>query len=115
MTVFELQIQGPCENVIQVKCHVGNFAAFVHSVQNVPVTRSAAGVRLRKASCKQRGTPGKVPIQKGARRGDLILPSSQGPDSENSRRKAKEHVRGSLNEMSFPSFTLENGFQSCQA
>lgn len=52
-----------------------------------------------KTPFKQRGTLGKVQIWKGARRASILsLPISQEPCSEkNSRRKAKEHVRGSFN------------------
>lgn len=69
--MFELQ---NClwENGIEVKCNIGNFAAFVHSMQSAPMARSAARVRFRKDSVQAEfpGTPGKVPIQKGARKGD---------------------------------------------
>lgn len=90
--------------------HCATFAAFIHSMQNVPVARqerltSTRGEHQEKYWCRK-GQEGEI----------LFLPRSQGPDSEEtSRRKAKEKVRGSLNWMRFPSFPLENGFQSCQA
>lgn len=58
----------------------------------------------------------KYQCRKGQEGEILILASSQGPDlEETSRGKAKKHKRGSLDYMSFPSFTLENGFQNYQA
>lgn len=77
--LFQLQILGPWLNVIQVKCHTGSQAAFVHSTQNVLLGRSAARVRVRQDF---------VQVKRG-KRGSFILPSSQGPDSETFRKKVK--------------------------
>jgi len=79
MIVFELQILGPWENVTQVKCHIGNFAAFVHSLQNVPLARSAARIRFRKDSVQAaENTRKSTNAERGKEESSLLYPVPKG-------------------------------------
>lgn len=76
--MFELQ---NClwENGIEVKCNIGNFAAFVHSMQSAPMARSAARVRFRKDSVQAEwNTRKSTNTERGKKGRSLFCPVPKG-------------------------------------
>lgn len=95
--MFELQILGPWENVIQVKCHIGISAAFVRSTQNVPMARAAARVRFRKDLVQaERNTRKNTNAERGKKGRSLFWPVLKGQIQrrlpEEKQRSTKEGV-----------------------